>query len=169
MNIWLPNHNMYISPAETIDTVNVSTSSFDAEQGMAGGAAVTVITKSGTNQFRGSAFEFFNNDKLNATPYLLRRGRGARQAAGQANTYGGTLGGPIAENKVFFFGSFEGYKRTQSLFTFFSVPDAALRAGDFSNALNTNGSLQIIYNPFTGEREWHRPRAVRRTTRFPRA
>ena len=55
MNIWLPNHNMYISPAETIDTVNISTSSFDAEQGMAGGAAVTVITKSGTNQFRGSA------------------------------------------------------------------------------------------------------------------
>ena len=63
MNIWLPNHNMYISPAETIDTVNISTSSFDAEQGMAGGAAVTVVTKSGTNQFRGSGFEFFNNDK----------------------------------------------------------------------------------------------------------
>ena len=53
MNIWLPNHNMYISPAETVDTVNVSTSSFDAEQGMAGGAAVTVITKSGTNQLQG--------------------------------------------------------------------------------------------------------------------
>ena len=68
MNIWLPNHNMYISPAETVDTVNVSTSSFDAEQGNAGGAAVTVITKSGTNQFKGSAFEFYNSDKLNATP-----------------------------------------------------------------------------------------------------
>ena len=54
MNIWLPNHNMYISPAETVDTVNVSTSSFDAEQGNAGGAAVTVVTKSGTNQFHGS-------------------------------------------------------------------------------------------------------------------
>jgi hypothetical protein len=49
MNIWLPNHNMYISPAETVDTVSVSTSSFDAEQGNAGGAAVTVVTKSGTN------------------------------------------------------------------------------------------------------------------------
>ena len=72
MNIWLPNHNMYISPAETIDTVNISTSSFDAEQGMAGGAAVTVITKSGTNQFRGSAFEFHNNDGLNASPYLVQ-------------------------------------------------------------------------------------------------
>ena len=50
---------------------------------------------------------------------------------------------------MFFFGSFEGYKRTESLTTFFSVPDAALRAGDFSNARNTNGSIQNIYNPFT--------------------
>ena len=82
MNIWLPNHNMYISPAETVDTVNISTSSFDAEQGMAGGAAVTVITKSGTNQFKGSAFEFYNGDKLNAKPaYFARRRRAAEAAA----------------------------------------------------------------------------------------
>ena len=65
MNVWLPNHLMYVSPTETIDTVNISTSSFDAEQGMAGGA-VTVVTKSGTNQFKGSALEYFNNEKLNA-------------------------------------------------------------------------------------------------------
>ena len=55
-----------------------------------------------------------------------------------------------------FFGSFEGYKRTQSTFTFFSVPDAALRAGDFSKAFNTNGSLQQIYNPFTGNADEER-------------
>ena len=83
MNIWLPNHIMYVSPAETIDTVNVSTSSFDAEQGMAGGAAVTVITKSGTNKFKGSAFEFYNSDKLNAKPYFFGAGAVARQAAGE--------------------------------------------------------------------------------------
>ena len=83
MNIWLPNHLMYVSPAETIDTVDISTSSFDAEQGMAGGAAVTVVTKSGTNAFRGSAFEGFNSDKLNAKPALLRRRRCAGQAAGE--------------------------------------------------------------------------------------
>ena len=74
MNIWLPNHNMYISPAETVEAVNISTSSFDAEQGMAGGAAVTVITKSGTNQFKGSAFEFYNGDKLNAKPAYFAAG-----------------------------------------------------------------------------------------------
>ena len=51
VNIWLPHHTMYVAPAETIDTVNISTSNFDAEQGNAGGAAITVITKSGTNEF----------------------------------------------------------------------------------------------------------------------
>ncbi|HEU4935396.1 MAG TPA: TonB-dependent receptor [Vicinamibacterales bacterium] len=151
MNIWLPNHNMYISPAETIDTVNVSTSSFDAEQGMAGGAAVTVITKSGTNNFKGTAFEFYNSDKLNATPYNFTTTPTVKLPV-EAHTYGGTIGGPVARNKVFFFGSFEGYKRNQSLFTFFTVPDERLRKGDFSQATvsATNANQQVIYNPFTG-------------------
>ena len=73
VNIWLPHHTMYVSPAETIDTVNVSTSNFDAEQGNAGGAAITVITKSGTNQFKGSAFAFYNNQNFNARPYFATR------------------------------------------------------------------------------------------------
>ena len=71
VNIWLPHHVMYVAPAETIDTVNISTNDFDAEQGMAGGAAITVITKSGTNNFKGSAFYFNNNEKLNASPYYF--------------------------------------------------------------------------------------------------
>src|SRR5439155_8373332 len=150
MNIWLPNHLMYVSPAETVDTVDVSTSSFDAEQGMAGGAAVTVITKSGTNNFRGSAIEYFNNQALNAKPYFFGVGAAPDKLPVKTNNYGATLGGPIKRNRVFFFGSFEGYKRRQSLFTFFTVPDAALRSGDFSKAFNTNASLQQIYNPFTG-------------------
>jgi hypothetical protein len=150
MNIWLPNHNMYISPAETVDTVNISTSSFDAEQGLAGGAAVTVVTKSGTNQFKGSAFEFYNGDKLNSKPAFFGVGPKPPKLPLQANTFGGTVGGPVARNRLFFFGSYEGYKREHSLFTFFSVPDARMRSGDLSQAFNTNGSLQLIYNPFTG-------------------
>jgi hypothetical protein len=151
MNIWLPNHEMYISPAETVDTVNVSTSSFDAEQGMAGGAAVTVITKSGTNNFKGSAFEFYNGDKLNAKPAFFGTGDAPPKLPLKQNIYGGTIGGPIKRNKLFFFGSIEAYQREGSLFTFFSVPNAALRSGDFSGAVNTNGTVQQIYNPFTGD------------------
>ena len=52
LNVWFPHHTMYVSPAEIIDTVTVSSNNFDAEQGMAEGAAITVITKSGTNQGR---------------------------------------------------------------------------------------------------------------------
>jgi hypothetical protein len=151
VNIWLPHHNVYVSPAETIDTVNISTNNFDAEQGMAGGAAITVITKSGTNQFKGAAFEFFNSDKLNATPYFF--GHAADKPGNlpvTRNIYGGTFGGPIRRNRLFFFGSFEGYKQTRSLFNSFSVPNEALRRGDFSSARNANGTLQIIYDPLTG-------------------
>ena len=152
VNIWLPHHNVYVSPAETIDTVNISTNNFDAEQGMAGGAAVTVITKSGTNQFKGSAFEFFNSDKLNATPYFFGNDPNGKppKLPITRNIYGGTIGGPIQRNKLFFFGSFEGYRQDLRRFNFFSVPSASLRAGDFSNARNTNGTLQLIYDPLTG-------------------
>jgi hypothetical protein len=150
VNIWLPHHNMYVSPAETIDTVNISTNNFDAEQGMAGGAAVTVITKSGTNEFKGSAFEFFNNETLNARPYFFGTGTKPDKLPIDRNIFGGTFGGPIRRNKMFFFGSYEGYKQSQNLSTFFTVPDAALRAGDFSNARNADGSVQIIYDPRTG-------------------
>jgi hypothetical protein len=150
MNIWLPNHNMYISPAETVDTVNVATSSFDAEQGMAGGAAITVVTKSGTNSFKGSAFEFFNSHKLNARPYFFGTSGKPAKLPVEMNNFGGTLGGPIRKDKVFFFGSYDGYRRTNSLNTFFSVPTPAMRAGDLSAAVNNAGAQQIIYDPLTG-------------------
>ena len=161
MNIWLPNHNMYISPAETVDTVNISTSSFDAEQGMAGGAAVTVITKSGTNQFKGSAFEFYNSDKLNATPRYFGAGAVPDKLPVKANTYGGTLGGPIAKNSCSSSDRSKATSASQSLFTFFSVPDAALRAGDFSKALNTNGIAAADLQPDHRQRRRRRPAAVR--------
>jgi hypothetical protein len=145
VNVWLPHHTMYVAPAETIDTVNISTSNFDAEQGMAGGAAITVVTKSGTNQFKGSAFEFYNDEKLNARPYFDTEKRPS-----SAHFAGATLGGPIMRNRLFFFGSWEGqYQNTPQQF-FYNVPPAALRTGDFSQAFNDDGSLQIIYDPLTG-------------------
>ena len=124
MNIWLPNHNMYISPAETIDTVNISTSSFDAEQGLAGGAAVTVITKSGTNQFKGLGVRVLQRRQAELEARLLRRRRHPAEAAAEGKHVRRHVGGPIARDRLFFFGSYEGYKREHSLFTFFSVPDA---------------------------------------------
>jgi len=145
VNIWLPHHTMLVSPAETIDTVNVSTSNFDAEQGNAGGAAITVVTKSGTNNLKGSAFAFYNNQSMNARAYFA-----TEKPKASSHIDGVTLGGPIVKNKLFFFGAWEGqYQRTPGQ-QFYNVPPAALRAGDFSHAFNADGSLQVIYNPFTG-------------------
>src|SRR5262249_52999597 len=139
VNLWLPHHTMYVAPAETIESVNVSTDNFDAEQGMAGGAAITLVTKSGTNSLKGSAFEFFNNDSLNARKFFDPSVQPTKK-----NITGGTIGGPIEKDKVFFFGSYEGYFERTTQFDFYDVPTAAMRNGDFS------ASSQIIYNPFTG-------------------
>ena len=72
INVWLPHHAGYVAPAETIENVNISTNSFDAAQGMTGGAATTVQTKSGTNTFKGSAFFFRNQEELQRPPRVLR-------------------------------------------------------------------------------------------------
>jgi carboxypeptidase family protein len=151
VNVGLPHHNVYIPPAETIESVNITTGSMDAEEGMAAGAAITVITKSGTNNFRGSAFEFFNNQKLNANPYYFGRGAVPPKLPIERQTFGGTFGGPMKRDHLFFFGSYEGYRAKQDVFALFTVPNAALRNGDFSNALNTNGTLQRIYDPLSGD------------------
>jgi hypothetical protein len=150
VNVGLPHHNIYIPPAETIESVNITTGSMDAEEGMAAGVAITVITKSGTNTFKGSAFEFFNNEKLNANPYYFGRGPIPAKLPIERQTFGGTLGGPIRRNSLFFFGSYEGYIGRQNLFAFFNVPTAALRNGDFSGAVNANGAQQRIYDPLSG-------------------
>ena len=140
--VWLPHHTAYVPPAETIDTVNITTNNFDAEQGMAGGAAVTVITKSGTNEFRGSGFYFFDGDQLQARWGFLPETR--EKPESRRMITGATLGGPIAKNKLFFFGAFEGTYERLGFSRIYTVPTAPLRAGDFS------GISTIIYDPDTG-------------------
>lgn len=141
-NIWLPHVTAYVPALESIETVNVVTNSFDAEQGLAGGAAINVQIKSGTNNFHGSAFEYHSNQHLKARDYF----RPPQNAKGKfiQNQYGGTLGGPIIRNKLFFFASYEGTKNRQNDSRIESVPTVAIRNGDFRGT-NTN-----IYDPLTG-------------------
>src|SRR3989441_1112674 len=106
--VWLPHHAVYIPPAETVQEVNISTNNFDPEQGMTGGAAITVITKSGTNQFHGVGFEYFQNQALRAKQFFETGPKGDSKL----NDFGGTFGGPIKKDKLFFFGSYDGtYER----------------------------------------------------------
>jgi carboxypeptidase family protein len=147
---WLPHHTLYVAPAETIATVNVTTGSFSADQGLAGGAAITVTTKSGTNQLRGSAFGFYTNQNLRAQTYFAKRNRAPKLPTNH-NIDGGTLGGPIVKNKLFYFAAFEGQYRNTAGETIYDVPTEKMRRGDFSEAFNNNGSLQLIYDPLTGD------------------
>jgi len=68
--LWLPHHAAFVPPSETIETVNISTNNFDAEQGMAGGAAITVNTKSGTNDLHGTVFSYHDNKSLRARNFF---------------------------------------------------------------------------------------------------
>ena len=103
INVWLPHHAGYIAPVETIESVNISTNSFDAAQGMTGGAATAVQTKSGTNTVKGSAFYFRQQDEFNA-----RRGYfDPSKVDASTAILGGTVGGPIRRNKLFYFGSWK--------------------------------------------------------------
>jgi carboxypeptidase family protein len=131
VNVWLPHHAGYIQPVETLETVNIATNNFDADIGMAGGAAQTVVTKSGTNEFHGSGFEFMNFDELNANSFNSNAFALARAPLSH-HTYGGTLGGPIKKDKLFFFGSYEKLRDRRGSNVNYAVPTDKMRNGDFT-------------------------------------
>ena len=142
INVWLPHHAGYVAPVETIENVNVSTNSFDSAQGMTGGAATAVQTKSGTNTFKGSAFFFRQQDELNA-----RRGYfDPSKVDSSTSIMGGTVGGPVRRNKLFYFGSWERNAERQGIFDTYTVPTAKMRNGDFSEVLALNSTFRI-YDP----------------------
>ena len=141
-NIWVPHMTGYNPALESIETVNVVTNSFDAEQGLAGGAAINLQIKSGTNDVHGSAFHYHMNQHLRAYPYFSNRT--ANKPKYINNQFGGTIGGPIKENKWFYFVSYEGTYESQFAQRFIDMPTEAMRFGDLS------GSPTPIYDPFTG-------------------
>ena len=111
-NLWLPHVAAYVPALEAIETVSVVTSSFDADIGLSGGMSANVVIKSGTNQFRGSGFDYFYNEHMKSRPYFLPADQSKPQA--RQNQFGGTLGGPIVRNRMFFFGSYEGHQRSSA-------------------------------------------------------
>jgi Carboxypeptidase regulatory-like domain/TonB dependent receptor len=146
---WLPHHTLYVPPAETIDTVTVSTSAFEADQGMAGGASIQVITKSGTNNLKGSAFYSHNNDALESRTWLSKRNNTPKNDS-TFNNGAFAVGGPIQKNRLFYFAAWDGTFRTQQADLIWTVPTEAMRNGDFSGVRNNAGQLQVIYDPRTG-------------------
>ncbi len=132
--------NLNVLPnVDALDQVQVLTSSYDAQYGRSGSGAIEAVTKSGTNEFHGELFEFLRNQILNAKNYFNTPGE--RIGAYKKHDFGGTLGGPIIKDKLFFFYSEE--LRRQSVPGFYSlpVPTAAERAGDFSALCPSPGTV----------------------------
>ncbi len=150
--VTMPHHTVYVPPVESIEEVNISTNSFDAEQGMTGGAAVTISTKSGTNQFHGSAFALHANAAARAMLWDENRNGVTRKPKGIRNIDGGSLGGPIKKGKLFFFADWERTAERVGRSGLYSVPTADFRSGDFSRKLGApilNSSGGAIAVPTT--------------------
>ncbi len=147
-----------IPPAEAIASVDISTNNFEAELGRATGGVTNVTLKSGTNQFHGSAFEFIQNNDLNARSYF-----GGPLGHLSYNYFGGAIGGPIVKDKLFIFGDYLHTTDHEAVSSTFTIPDTRYFANagvtpgctdpagciDLSAAFN--GSKGQIYDPATGD------------------
>ena len=143
-NVWLPHIVAYVPALESIETVNVVTNAFDAEQGLAGGAVINVQIKSGTNELHGSAFEYYNSNTTKAKPFFLPSGQ--RNPKYIFNQFGASLGGPVIKNKLFYFASYEATRDRKFASSLSSIPTPAMRQGDLSGAL----ADRPIFDPATG-------------------
>jgi len=124
---------------DALQEFKVETSALSASQGGASGAQANAVTKSGTNSIHGDLFEFLRNDLFNATPYFAAvDSKGNKKPSTlKRNQFGGTVGGPILKNKLFFFGGFQGTTvRTDPASNQSFVPTSAMLAGDFSTVVS---------------------------------
>ncbi len=133
--VTMPHHAVYVPPVESIQEVNISTNDFDAEQGMTGGAAVTVITKSGTNTLQGTAFTMYDSSALRTFTWGENRAGAQEKPKTTRSISGGSLGGPIKKNKLFFFANWEGTFERVGFSDTYSVPTADFRGGNFNRML----------------------------------
>ena len=114
---------------ETVREFRVITNAYDAEYGRHTGGVISAITKSGTNDFHGSAFEFLRNDNLDAARWEDNALGGGEKPEFRRNQFGGSVGGPIVSDKTFFFGSYEGLREGLGQTSTFDVPNLETRQG----------------------------------------
>ena len=130
--------NMKDGVFETIAEVKIDTSNFSAEFGN-GGAVLNQITKSGTSKFHGAAYEYIQNTVFNAKTFFA-----PVVPALHFNNWGGSIGGPVLKNKLFFYFNYDRLHDTSTAYPYRTYPTAQMRAGDFSNA-----GFPQIYDPQT--------------------
>jgi hypothetical protein len=131
---------------ESVREFKVLTGTFSAEFGR-GAGVVSVSTKSGNNEIRGTVFEYLRNEKFDAKNFFALPT--AAKAPLDRHQFGGALSGPIFKNKTFFFVDYSGIKENRGQVFVNTVPTAATRRGDFSNYRDASGNLIVIYDPLT--------------------
>jgi hypothetical protein len=135
---------------DSIAEFRILTNNFDAEYGNYSGGQINVITKSGTNQFHGNAFEFLRNTNLDAANFFESGNRGSYHQ----NQFGGTFGGPIKKDKIFFFADYQGNRLIQAVpQNITGAPSAALIGGDLTSVA---GSLTgtVVSAPLSNPNSW---------------
>ncbi len=130
---------------DALEEFKVLTSTFSAEYGHTGGGVISIQTRGGTNAFHGSVFEFMRNDAFNAANYF-RNPLDPTKAPLKQNQFGATLGGPIRNNRTFFFVDYQGQTLRKINEAFANVPEEPFRRGDFSSILPS-----VVYDPETGQ------------------
>src|SRR3954470_689406 len=137
---------------DAIQEFKVVTSPYSAEYGRSPGAAVSVSTKSGTNTFHGTAYEYFRNDAMDSIDYFSKKANAVKPDNKQHQP-GGNVGGPIVKDKAFFFGDFEGTRITRGVTRLTRVPTADERAGIFTSAIKDPATgLPFANNTIPGAR-----------------
>jgi hypothetical protein len=133
---------------DAIQEFKVLGANYPAEYGRSLGSVLNVVYKSGTNDFNGSAYEFFRDSMFDENTFFAKR---AGQPLGdfRRSQFGGVAGGPIRRSRTFFMASFEGLRENRLSQTTTTVPTLAQRQGDFSQTLAQNGQLIRIFDPFT--------------------
>jgi hypothetical protein len=145
----------YNPPMDAVTEVRSESFQADAAYGHSGGGTVNIITRSGSNQFHGTLYEFNQNSAFNATPFFTNKA-GAKKPVSRFNQYGGSFSGPIripkivdGRNRLFFLFAYEGVKDALPAPTTNTMPTAAERNGDLSALLGV-GAIYQIYDPLTG-------------------
>lgn len=152
VDAWVPFDSTARPSVEAIESVNVVAGTADVEQGLASGAKVNVQLKSGTNHFHGVAYWYHTDNALKAHPYFSAPG--SRNSKAIENDAGGTLGGPILRNKLFFFVSYEGDFTSTDNLQIGTVPLPSVLAGNFQPLLLASGNPDptngALCNPVSG-------------------
>ena len=129
---------------DAVEEFKVQSGALPAEYGFSAGGVINMVTKSGTNQYHGTAYEFLRNDKLDA-----RNTFAATKPPFRYNQFGASAGGPVIKNRTFFFGNWERYYYKRSASQVGTYPTALQHSGNFSDLFDTSGKLIPIYDPAT--------------------